>query len=267
MSSIKRSERNSKHDNFTLENDATVCHDVCRPSYHYYISDLFFLASLCLLSSLCQLMVMILRKLGYEILVAGHGRECLEILDREAAKGRANEIEVILMDARSHTHTTINRYTTTMPSRPTPRTMLTFFRCMSCVVLLFASMDVMDGTECTRVIRMTQLPHRKRPHIIAQTANVSEEFRLRCLACGMDDFLGKKQNQHTHQVTKHALRGVTWSLTYAQLVFFSHTPPSTIHPPPTPQASPFASSLSSPHSRMPIISSSLRRLMVVSPMH
>ena len=87
---------------------------------------------------------MLLRKLGYEILVAANGREALDILAREADQGR--EIECILMDA---------------------------------------SMDVMDGMECTRVIRAQQLPHRVRPFIVAQTANVTEEFRRACLDAGM----------------------------------------------------------------------------------
>jgi len=99
-----------------------------------------------------KMMVMLLRKLGYEIVVASNGREALAILEIEARKGRAHEISCILMDA---------------------------------------SMDVMDGMECTRVIRAQQLPHRVRPFIIAQTANVTEEYRRRCLDSGMDMFTSK----------------------------------------------------------------------------
>ena len=95
---------------------------------------------------------MILRKLGYELLIAAHGVEALTILDREAKKGKEYEIECILMDA---------------------------------------TMDVMDGLECTRVIRAQQLPTRTTPFIIAQTANVTEEFRAGCLAAGMDLFMAK----------------------------------------------------------------------------
>jgi CheY-like chemotaxis protein len=54
-----------------------------------------------------------------------------------------------------------------------------------------ATMDVMDGMECTRVIRAQQLPHRIRPFIIAQTANVTEEYRNNCLNSGMDAFTCK----------------------------------------------------------------------------
>jgi CheY-like chemotaxis protein len=80
-----------------------------------------------------KMMVMILRKLGYEILVAANGREVLDIMEVQARKGKEYEVNCILMDA---------------------------------------SMDVMDGIECTRVIRAQQLPSRTRPFIIAQTANV-----------------------------------------------------------------------------------------------
>jgi CheY-like chemotaxis protein len=93
-----------------------------------------------------RMMVMLLRKLGYELLLAANGVEALDVLEREAARGPQHEIQVILMDA---------------------------------------SMDVMDGMECTRVIRRQQLPTRIRPFIIAQTANVTEEYRRMCLDAGM----------------------------------------------------------------------------------
>ena len=89
---------------------------------------------------------MLLRKLGYSLLVASNGVEVLAALEREAARGRQYEIQCILMDA---------------------------------------SMDVMDGLECTRVIRAQQLPQRTRPFIIAQTANVTEEYRVKCMESGM----------------------------------------------------------------------------------
>lgn len=126
---------------------------------------------------------MLLRKLGYEILVAANGREALNLLETEARRGRAYEVQCILMDA---------------------------------------SMDVMDGMEATRVIRAQQLPSRTRPFIIAQTvsvhtrlisclcvsvrstshsfacclfvslqANVTEEYRAKCLESGMDLFTVK----------------------------------------------------------------------------
>ena len=42
---------------------------------------------------------MLLRKLGYEILVVVNGAEALTTLEREAARGRTFEIQCILMDA------------------------------------------------------------------------------------------------------------------------------------------------------------------------
>jgi CheY-like chemotaxis protein len=99
-----------------------------------------------------KMMVMLLRKLGYEILVAVNGVDALQLLEREAVRGRPHEVECILMDA---------------------------------------SMDVMDGFECTRVIRAQQMPHRVRPFIIAQTANVTDDYRQRCAESGMDLFLPK----------------------------------------------------------------------------
>lgn len=89
---------------------------------------------------------MLLRKLGYEILIAGNGQEALATLEREAARGPQHEIQCILMDA---------------------------------------SMDVMDGMKCTRVIRAHQLPTHARPFIIAQTANVTQEYQQACAESGM----------------------------------------------------------------------------------
>ena len=101
---------------------------------------------------------MLLRKLGYEILVAADGREALSALEREARRGRDHEVEVILMDA---------------------------------------SMDVMDGMECTRVIRAQQLPTRLRPFIVAQTANVTEEFQRKCMDAGMSAHKSHCQTMRT----------------------------------------------------------------------
>ncbi len=46
-----------------------------------------------------KMMVMLLRKLGYEILVAANGQEVLQRLESEARRGKEFEIECILMDA------------------------------------------------------------------------------------------------------------------------------------------------------------------------
>jgi CheY-like chemotaxis protein len=49
------------------------------------------------------------------------------------------------------------------------------------------------------VIRAQQLPHRARPFIIAQTANVTPEFRKACLDAGMDLFCSKPINMEDLQ--------------------------------------------------------------------
>jgi len=61
-----------------------------------------------------------------------------------------------------------------------------FSVCARAGILMDASMDVMDGMECTRVIRAQQLPHRVRPFIIAQTG---------------------QQRTHTHRSGARNIRG------------------------------------------------------------
>ena len=75
-----------------------------------------------------KMMVMMLRKLGYTILLARNGTEALSVLSHQAERG--SEVECILMDA---------------------------------------SMELMDGMECTREIRRNQTLKRIRPFVIAQT--------------------------------------------------------------------------------------------------
>ncbi len=48
--------------------------------------------------------VMLLRKLGYEIIVAVNGVEALSTLEREARRGPQHEIEVVLMVRQTNTH-------------------------------------------------------------------------------------------------------------------------------------------------------------------
>jgi PAS domain S-box-containing protein len=58
------------------------------------------------------------------------------------------------------------------------------------VVLMDVQMPVMDGVEATRRIR-AELPADLQPRIVAMTADVLPGDRERCLASGMDDFVGK----------------------------------------------------------------------------
>ena len=99
-----------------------------------------------------RLMTFLMRKLGYTIHLALNGVEALSVLEREAARGPEFEIECILMDA---------------------------------------SMDVMDGMECTRRIRSEQRSDRIVPFIVAQTANVTNEYRVECMGAGMNMFTVK----------------------------------------------------------------------------
>jgi len=58
------------------------------------------------------------------------------------------------------------------------------------LVLMDIQMPDMDGLEATRAIHK-EWPGRRRPRIVAMTANVMEEDREACLDAGMDDYLGK----------------------------------------------------------------------------
>lgn len=51
-------------------------------------------------------------------------------------------------------------------------------------------MPNIDGLETTRLIREL-LPLDEQPYIVAISGRTSKEQRERCLAAGMDDFIGK----------------------------------------------------------------------------
>ncbi|HVU33378.1 MAG TPA: CHASE domain-containing protein [Opitutaceae bacterium] len=58
------------------------------------------------------------------------------------------------------------------------------------VVLMDVQMPELDGLEATRLIR-AEPPPGPRPWIVALTANTMQGDRERCVAAGMDDYLGK----------------------------------------------------------------------------
>ena len=58
------------------------------------------------------------------------------------------------------------------------------------VVLMDVQMPELDGLEATRRI-CARWPARRRPRIIAMTANAMQEDREACLQAGMDDYVAK----------------------------------------------------------------------------
>jgi CheY-like chemotaxis protein len=77
------------------------------------------------------------------------------------------------------------------------------------VILMDASMDVMDGLEATRIIRQRQDPKRFVPWIIGQTAHVSDAFRRECTEAGMvrprDTWCDRRRALWTVSVFTHFL--------------------------------------------------------------
>ena len=66
------------------------------------------------------------------------------------------------------------------------------------VVFLDCQMPIMDGYEATARIRQLEGDERRTP-IVAMTASVMQGQRERCIASGMDDFLGKPLDLHRLQ--------------------------------------------------------------------
>ena len=58
-------------------------------------------------------------------------------------------------------------------------------------ILMDVQMEVMDGLECSRKLRQLPFGQQNALYIIAQTANVSTEWRRKCTECGMNAFISK----------------------------------------------------------------------------
>jgi len=123
-----------------------------------------------------KMMLMVLRKLGYShVLVAANGAVCLDMLEHLQ---REEEEAAAAAAASSSSVVSVSNDCVSLPP--------------PLLILMDAQMDVMDGLTCTRHIRARQAQRGLcQPWIVAQTANVSAEFRTRCLASGMDAFLAK----------------------------------------------------------------------------
>ena len=59
------------------------------------------------------------------------------------------------------------------------------------IVLMDCQMPGMDGEQVTEMLRGDELSYSPQPVIVAVTADASLEHRSKCLAAGMDDFIGK----------------------------------------------------------------------------
>ncbi|NUM34484.1 MAG: response regulator [Candidatus Brocadiae bacterium] len=71
------------------------------------------------------------------------------------------------------------------------------------VILMDMQMPEMDGLEATRII-CKEWPEKRRPRIIAMTANAMKEDKQACLAAGMDDYISKpiQMEQMVHALNK-----------------------------------------------------------------
>ena len=75
------------------------------------------------------------------------------------------------------------------------------------VILMDLYMPEMDGLEATRHIRR-QDNAGSQPYIIAMTASNSPEDRQRCIAAGMDDYMGKPTPSRREELSAALARGV-----------------------------------------------------------
>ena len=140
-----------------------------------------------------KMMSMLLGKLGYKIVIAENGREVIDIVTRgvlpaqiEHGKQRNGEAEppaipavaLLEMDGKDK-------------AAPGERTAFD-------VILMDVSMEEMDGLQCTEFLRANydrlwpgNAERKRRPYIIACTANASSEFQKKCEDVGMDDWVSK----------------------------------------------------------------------------
>jgi CheY-like chemotaxis protein len=64
------------------------------------------------------------------------------------------------------------------------------------MIFMDLHMPEMDGYEATKRIRRMEAPHARTIPIVAMSANVFREDIEKCLACGMDDHVGKPLEIH-----------------------------------------------------------------------
>ncbi|MDO7907837.1 response regulator [Paenibacillus sp. JX-17] len=76
-------------------------------------------------------------------------------------------------------------------------------------IFMDLQMPVMDGLECTRLIRQHAEETGKQPVIIAMTANVMEGIQARCQDAGMNDYISKpvKIGNVKQVIQRHAENG------------------------------------------------------------
>lgn len=59
------------------------------------------------------------------------------------------------------------------------------------IIFMDVSMPGITGIEATKSIRERKIPLSDQPFIVAVTANVFDDDRKKCFACGMDQFISK----------------------------------------------------------------------------
>ena len=78
------------------------------------------------------------------------------------------------------------------------------------------------------MIRSQQLPHRTRPFIIAQTANVTEEYRRSCMESGMDLFVASEEQSSPISALIVKPHASQWLMMLCVTLFFCFLEPVII---------------------------------------